>query len=88
MAYDIKVNGAVRNVDVDGEIGTSPSRHHGPDAVAVTVETDAAGDIHPAVYVRRAGRLGEHLLPSDPLLDFATAEHRAALTGALGGLVG
>jgi thioredoxin reductase len=60
----------------------------GPDAVAVTVETDAAGDIHPAVYVRRAGRLEEHLLPSDPLLDFATAEHRAALIGALGGLAG
>jgi hypothetical protein len=58
----------------------------GPDAVAVTVETDATGDIHPAVYVRRAGRVEEHLLPSGPLLDFATAEHRAALTGTLGGL--
>jgi thioredoxin reductase len=60
----------------------------GPDAAAVTVETDPTGDIHPAVYVRRAGRVEEHLLPSDPLLDFATAEHRAALTGALGGLAG
>jgi hypothetical protein len=55
---------------VDGE---------GADAVAVTVETDDAGDIHPAVYLRRDGRVTEHLLPGHPMLDFRTPEHRAAL---------
>jgi thioredoxin reductase len=55
---------------VDGE---------GDDAVAVTVETDDAGDIHPAVYVRRDGRVTEHLLPGHPMLDFGTPEHRMAL---------
>ena len=29
----------------------------GPDGVAITVETDDTGDIHPAVYVRRHGRV-------------------------------
>jgi thioredoxin reductase len=55
---------------VDGE---------GADAVAVTVETDDAGDIHPAVYLRRGSRVTEHLLPGHPMLDFGTPEHRAAL---------
>ncbi len=60
--------------------GTVPLAHFvdssGPDAVAVTVETDAGGDIHPAVYVRRRGRVLEHTLPSDPLHDFRSAVHR------------
>src|SRR5206468_4220746 len=47
----------------------------GPDAVAITVETDGEGDIHPAVYLRRGGKIEEHLLPSDPLLNFETSEH-------------
>jgi thioredoxin reductase len=60
----------------------------GPDAVAVTVETDGAGDHHPAVYVRRGGRVDDHVLASDPLLDFRTPEHRAQLAGLLTGLPG
>ncbi|MBI4261211.1 MAG: NAD(P)-binding domain-containing protein [Actinobacteria bacterium] len=59
----------------------------GPDAVAVAVETDADGDIHPAVYVRRGGRVADHVLPSDRLLDFTTDEHRAALAALLGDLM-
>jgi thioredoxin reductase len=55
----------------------------GPDAVAVTVETDEAGDIHPAVYRRHEGRVTEHLLPGNPMLDFRTAEHRVALEDLL-----
>jgi thioredoxin reductase len=51
----------------------------GPDGIALTVETDAEGDIHPAVYLRRSGRVQEHLLPGDPLLRFDTAEHRRQL---------
>lgn len=55
----------------------------GPDAVAVTVETDAAGDIHPAVYLREEGRVEEHILPPHPLHDFRTPEHRSQLEGIL-----
>jgi thioredoxin reductase len=51
----------------------------GPDAVAVTVETDDTGDIHPAVYVRRQGGVEEYLLDGDPLLDFTTPGHHARL---------
>lgn len=59
----------------------------GPDAVAVTVETDDTGDIHPAVYLRRNSRVEEHTLNGDPLLDFSTAEHRKQLAGLLEGLL-
>jgi thioredoxin reductase len=59
----------------------------GPDAVAVAVETDADGDIHPAVYVRRGGRVQEYLLPSDQQHDFAGPEHRAQLDGVIGDLL-
>ncbi|HEU4868389.1 MAG TPA: NAD(P)-binding domain-containing protein [Actinomycetota bacterium] len=51
----------------------------GPDAVAVTVETDATGDIHPAVYTRMGGRVSEHVLASQPLHEFETMEHRRQL---------
>ena len=59
----------------------------GPDGVAVTVETDAEGDIHPAVYVRRQGRVdGDARLDGSPLHDYRTPEHRRALADLLGGL--
>jgi thioredoxin reductase len=59
----------------------------GPDAVAVTVETDAAGDIHPAIYIRRHGRVdGDRCLPSAPLHDYRTPDHRAQLADLLGDL--
>jgi thioredoxin reductase len=57
----------------------------GPDAVAVAVETDDAGSIHPAVYVRRDGRVDEHTLSSSPLLQFDTREHREELRALLKG---
>jgi thioredoxin reductase len=60
----------------------------GPDAAAITIETDASGDIHPALYVRRNGEVTEHLLASDPLHDFHTEAHRAHLRGILSGLIG
>ncbi len=53
------------------------------DLVAMTVEADGTGAIYPVVYVRRNGRTEEHVLPGHPLLDFATADHRAALAAAL-----
>jgi hypothetical protein len=55
----------------------------GPDGVAVAVEANPAGDIYPAVYVRKDNAVTEHLLPTDPLLDFSTAEHRKQLADAL-----
>jgi hypothetical protein len=71
--------------------GAQPLAHFvdfpGPDAVAVAVETDATGDIHPAVYVRRAGRVTEHLLPSHPLLQFETMDHERQLEELLRPLI-
>lgn len=69
--------------------GVSPLAHFvdedGPDAVAAVVETDNTGDVHPCVYVRRGGKVEEHLLPGAPMHDFNTAEHRAQLSGWLKG---
>lgn len=55
----------------------------GPDGVAVAIEANATGEIYPAVYVRKNNAITEHLLPSNPLLDFETAEHRNQLADAL-----
>jgi thioredoxin reductase len=56
----------------------------GPDAAALTIETDDRGEIYPMVYLRTHGRCdaGE-ALPSDPLHDFRTSEHRRALRSRL-----
>lgn len=59
----------------------------GAAAVAITVETDDTGDIHPAVYVRAAGRPAvETLLSSHPLHDFRTPDNRARLASLLSGV--
>ena len=67
--------------------GILPLQHFvdstGPDSVAIAVETDGTGEIHPALYVRREGQTEERLLPPNALLDFATSEHHAELTSAL-----
>ena len=61
----------------------------GPDGVAITVETDDRGDIHPAVYVRRGGRVDtDAVLDSSPLTEYRTAEHRAQLEALVGHLLG
>jgi thioredoxin reductase len=59
----------------------------GPDGIAMAVETDAEGDIHPAVYIRRGGRVEEHTLSSSPMLDHETAEHAAQLSSLLKNLI-
>ena len=73
------------------DAGIHPLAHFvdaaGPDAVAVAVETDAEGDRHPAVYVRRANHVQEHLLPSDPLQDFSGPEHQAQVQALIGDLL-
>ncbi len=60
----------------------------GPDGVAATIEANAAGDLYPAVYVRKSNVVSEHLLPPNPLLDFESAEHRKQLADALRPLLG
>jgi thioredoxin reductase len=55
----------------------------GTDGVAAAVEANAAGDLYPAIYVRKDNVVTEHLLPSNPLLDFETAECRKQLADAL-----
>jgi thioredoxin reductase len=55
----------------------------GPDAVAVTLEPTPDGRIYPAVYLRQAGSVQEHLLDPDPLNDFRGPAHAAALESIL-----
>lgn len=67
--------------------GIQPLAHFvdtaGPDAVAVTVETDDRNDIHPAVYCRQRGKVDDHVLDGNLLHDFETMEHRKQLDGLL-----
>lgn len=75
--------------DEPRDLGIQPLAHFvdqvGEDAVAVTIETDDTGDIHPAAYVRRGGSVDDRALPGGPTLDFGTAEHRRHLAAALEG---
>jgi thioredoxin reductase len=57
------------------------------DGVAIAVETDGTGDIHPAVYLRRGPDVSEHLLPSAHAHAFETKDHRAQLSDLLGGWI-
>jgi hypothetical protein len=60
----------------------------GPDAVAITVETDDTGSIHPCVYVRRRGRVdGDATLDPSPLHDYRTTAHRSQLQALVGGVL-
>jgi hypothetical protein len=59
----------------------------GAASVAIAIETDDTGDIHPAVYVRDQGRPAvETLLSSQPMHDFRTADNRAQLVSLLKGV--
>ena len=75
------VNGEWRN---DGIVPLAHFVDSGPlHGVAIAVETDPSGDIHPAVYVRRDGEVEEHLLRSSPTHDYLGAEHRRELRSIL-----
>jgi thioredoxin reductase len=50
----------------------------GPDAIAMTIESDGAS-IYPVVYLRRSGKTEEHALEPDPLQDFDGLPYRRAL---------
>jgi thioredoxin reductase len=61
----------------------------GPDGVAITVETDDRGSIHPAVYVRRRGRVdADAVLDEGPLTEYRTSTHRNQLRSLLGDILG
>lgn len=60
----------------------------GPDAIAATIEANEKGENYPAFYVRRGGRVTEHLLDPDQRMRYDTPERRAALAAILGDLVG
>lgn len=61
----------------------------GPDGAAIAVETDDHGDIHPAVYVRRRGRVdADNVLEGSPLTDYRTDPHRRQLAALIGHLLG
>jgi thioredoxin reductase len=66
--------------------GIQPLTHfldsEGPDAIAMTIESDGQGGIYPVAYVRRAGRAEEHALEPHPLHDYEGTEYRRHL-GAL-----
>jgi thioredoxin reductase len=72
-----------RAVTVDGASDIVPLAHFldapGPDAVAVVVEMDAAGETYPAVYLRRNGEITERILPPHHLNDFRGPEHEREL---------
>lgn len=55
----------------------------GPNAAALTVETNADGEHHPTVYLRKDGRVSEHALPADPLLSFEGERQRSELVALL-----
>lgn len=69
------------------DAGTVPLAHfvdaYDDDAVAVAIETDASGDIHPALYMKRGATVTEQLLPSAHLHSYETKEHRSQLTSLL-----
>jgi thioredoxin reductase len=82
-----------RVVELDGgglasDRGVQPLWHFvdasGPDAVAVTIETDRDGVTFPGVYVRRRGRLREERLDPQPLNDFEGERYSRELRALIG----
>jgi thioredoxin reductase len=69
------------------DAGIQPLAHFvdatGPDAVAATIEMNAAGEIYPVVYVRRNGTVVEHGFPPDPVNAFDAPEYLAELEAVL-----
>jgi len=58
----------------------------GPDAIAMTIEADGAGNIYPVVYVRRGGAVSEHAMEPDPLMDFTGTFYRRQVMDIVGRL--
>jgi thioredoxin reductase len=80
--------GADRGIIDEGILPLTPFvDSDGPDAIAVAVETDPDRNQQPVAYVRRDGRVAEHILGPAFLHDFRTQEHRDHLSSLLKGLV-
>jgi hypothetical protein len=58
----------------------------GPDAIAITVETDLEGHIQPCAYVRRGGEVTEEVFSPAWMNDFRTDENHARLAELVGNL--
>jgi hypothetical protein len=58
----------------------------GPDAVAITVETDLDEHLQPCAYVRRGGVVTEEVFGPAWMNDFATPENRTRLAEIVAGL--
>jgi thioredoxin reductase len=66
--------------------GILPLTHYvdeGPEGVALSIELDPSGTIHPVLYVRRGGRVSEHPLAPHPLHDFTGEVYVHELADAL-----
>ena len=88
LARVVELDAKGRAIDA----GLQPLAHFldaddGP-ALAMTIETDSDGDIHPAVYVRGTRTCNEHRLDVGPLLDVRTKENRARLNELVKGVAG
>jgi hypothetical protein len=58
-----------------------------PTALAATLEADGTSAIFPTIYLRRDGRVSEHLMTPHPLLDYETEDARKQLAEILGGVI-
>lgn len=71
------------------DAGLQPLAHfldeQGGPALAMTIETDPSGDIHPTVYVRGVRTCNEHHLESGPLMEFRTPPNRRQLASLVKG---
>ena len=56
----------------------------GPDALAITLESDGSTHVYPVLYSRVGGTLTEHRLDPDPLLDYRTDATRREIDAVLG----
>ncbi len=69
------------------DAGVQPLSHFvdaaGPDAVAATIEMNAAGSIYPVVYARRGGAVTEHVLEPEPQHAYHGPGYLAELEGLL-----
>jgi thioredoxin reductase len=86
--------GSVVTVAENGEVmneGVFPLTHfvdtEGADGVAVAVGWDDEGEVRPFVYLRRRGKVSEHMLDGHPFNDFHKSdEHKKELNSLLNGL--
>ena len=84
----------VLSVSSDGGLldeGLLPLAHvvdaGGPDAIVLTLEADGTGAIYPVIYLRRGGKIEEHALDPEPMMDFSGPVHRGQLADVIRRLV-